>query len=118
MILMLSWVTLMSLVLGGVLLGLGLVLSMSGELNQDKLTPFECGFNPNLNYRSMFSLQFFVVSLIFLIFDLEPVILFPYLLSNKLMMSLEAYLGCSMFILLLSGGLIYEWMSKNLEWCS
>nr|CDN96549.1 NADH dehydrogenase subunit 3 [Pandarus rhincodonicus] len=102
------------LLVSALLLGGGYALSVSGLSGCDKLSPFECGFSPRDSYRSFFSLDFFLVALVFLVFDLELVILFPYLFSGGL--AIEPSFGCGGFILLLGGGLVYEWGWGSLEW--
>jgi NADH-ubiquinone oxidoreductase chain 3 len=52
------------------------------EFFKEKISPFECGFNPKFLFRHPFRIQFFLVALLFLIFDLELVLLFPYLLKE------------------------------------
>nr|ADM67901.1 NADH dehydrogenase subunit 3 [Caligus clemensi] len=118
MLFMFTFIFISSLILSFLIMVAGYSLSFSGYTNLDKLSPFECGFNPNNTYRMMFSLQFFLISLIFLVFDLELVILFPFISISGLKLSLEVYLGCLSFIFLLGVGLMYEWMSKSPEWCS
>lgn len=83
---------------------------------EEKLSPFECGFNPQEISRSPFSLQFFFIRLLFLIFDLELVLLYPsanVTIFRKKFFTRLLFLG---FIFLLFLGLIYEWKIKNIEW--
>lgn len=50
----------------------------------EKYSPFECGFSPKSNRRLNFSLQFFLTSLVFLVFDVELILMFPYLINIHL----------------------------------
>ncbi|CAB4070529.1 NADH dehydrogenase subunit 3 (mitochondrion) [Lepeophtheirus salmonis] len=117
MIFLFLWVLGLSFTISLLIMLLGYSLSRSGETNLDKLSPFECGFNPNASHRKMFSLHFFLVSLVFLVFDLELVILFPFLSVGGVGSSVESYLSCVLFLFVLGLGLLYEWLMKSLEWC-
>ena len=91
---------------------LGKKILLDREIN----SPFECGFSTKEESRFPFSLRFFLVALIFLIFDVELLILFPYLrsiiFSNRLFRIIIYFL----FLSILSTGLFYEWNNLILEW--
>nr|AZN62409.1 NADH dehydrogenase subunit 3 [Achatinella fulgens] len=82
----------------------------------EKVSPFECGFNPMSNMRKPFSLRFFMLLILFLVFDVELVLMFPLysvLYMNKSMLAIFMLYG---FILLLLIGLLYEWFMGMLDW--
>ena len=81
------------------------------ELNR----PFECGFSTAEERRFPFSLRFFLVALIFLIFDVELLLLFPYLRSLIFSRGLIRFLVYLVFLSILSLGLFYEWNNIMLE---
>ena len=88
------------------LLIIGLTLGAKTNNDVEKRSPFECGFSPKSNRRTIFSLQFFLVALIFLIFDIELILIFPYLGVSSYtdrVASLTALLG---FVIILSVGFI------------
>nr|YP_003707.1 NADH dehydrogenase subunit 3 [Caenolestes fuliginosus]CAD48233.2 NADH dehydrogenase subunit 3 [Caenolestes fuliginosus] len=82
----------------------------------DKSSPYECGFDPLGSARLPFSMKFFLIAITFLLFDLEIALLLPLpwaiQLSSPMTMLVLAY----SLILLLTGGLAYEWLQKGLEW--
>nr|UXW93548.1 NADH dehydrogenase subunit 3 [Athalia sp. 'tibetana'] len=95
---------------------LSTILSKKTILNKEKTTPFECGFDPKNTHRNTFSIQFFLIAIIFLIFDVEITLLLPLILtmttSNlKIWFMLSTY-----FILILILGLLYEWKFGALDW--
>nr|YP_009515321.1 NADH dehydrogenase subunit 3 [Limnadia lenticularis]AXH81654.1 NADH dehydrogenase subunit 3 [Limnadia lenticularis] len=100
-----------------VLLVLVFIISKKSLLDREKASPFECGFDPVVSSRLPFSLRFFLIALIFLIFDVEVVLIFPFVYS----VSWVAYGGwvslAIVFLLILLLGLFYEWNYGALEWC-
>nr|YP_009990510.1 NADH dehydrogenase subunit 3 [Echiichthys vipera]QNM99747.1 NADH dehydrogenase subunit 3 [Echiichthys vipera] len=82
----------------------------------EKLSPYECGFDPLGSARLPFSLRFFLVAILFLLFDLEIALLLPLPWSNQLTSPLTTFLWASTVLLLLTLGLIYEWIQGGLEW--
>nr|QIJ99274.1 NADH dehydrogenase subunit 3 [Ochotona nigritia]QIJ99287.1 NADH dehydrogenase subunit 3 [Ochotona nigritia] len=82
----------------------------------EKISPYECGFDPMGSARLPFSLKFFLVAITFLLFDLEIALLLPLpwatQTSNLTLMLTIALLLISILAL----GLAYEWMQKGLEW--
>nr|APH08661.1 NADH dehydrogenase subunit 3 [Conasprella wakayamaensis] len=105
-----------ALVLSCVVMMLGWVLSKRGISDREKSSPFECGFDPIKSARLPFSLRFFLLAIIFLIFDIEIVLLFPILASMSSNMSLSMMLGLFIFLIILIVGLFHEWNEGSLDW--
>nr|QWE49836.1 NADH dehydrogenase subunit 3 [Taeniamia macroptera] len=84
--------------------------------DQEKLSPYECGFDPLGSARLPFSLRFFLVAILFLLFDLEIVLLLPIPWSNQLPSPLLTFSWAAAILILLTLGLVYEWMQGGLEW--
>nr|YP_008379184.1 NADH dehydrogenase subunit 3 [Hongeo koreana]AGO95075.1 NADH dehydrogenase subunit 3 [Hongeo koreana] len=84
--------------------------------DSEKLSPYECGFDPLGSARLPFSLRFFLVAILFLLFDLEIALLLPLPWSNQLISPLTTALWASIIIILLTLGLVYEWLQGGLEW--
>nr|YP_002520016.1 NADH dehydrogenase subunit 3 [Pseudalutarius nasicornis]BAH10480.1 NADH dehydrogenase subunit 3 [Pseudalutarius nasicornis] len=81
-----------------------------------KLSPYECGFDPLGSARLPFSLRFFLVAILFLLFDLEIALLLPLPWGNQLISPETTFLWASAVLVLLTIGLIYEWLQGGLEW--
>jgi NADH-quinone oxidoreductase subunit A len=81
----------------------------------EKLTTYECGENPEGSPWVKFNIRFYVVALIFLIFDVEVVLLIPWALVYK-DYGLAGLIAGSFFLLLLALGMAYEWRKGDLEW--
>nr|BAV70841.1 NADH dehydrogenase subunit 3 [Chagunius baileyi] len=97
---------------------LGIISFWLPQMNPDaeKLSPYECGFDPLGSARLPFSLRFFLVAILFLLFDLEIALLLPLPWGNQLQNPTETLFWTSMVIALLTLGLIYEWVQGGLEW--
>lgn len=82
---------------------------------KEKLLTYECGENPEGTPWVKFNIRFFVVALIFLIFDVEVVLLFPWALTYKSFGFYGFAVGI-IFLLVLTLGMAYEWRKGDLEW--
>nr|AIU56520.1 NADH dehydrogenase subunit 3 [Cetorhinus maximus]AIU56585.1 NADH dehydrogenase subunit 3 [Cetorhinus maximus]AIU56598.1 NADH dehydrogenase subunit 3 [Cetorhinus maximus]AIU56624.1 NADH dehydrogenase subunit 3 [Cetorhinus maximus]AIU56650.1 NADH dehydrogenase subunit 3 [Cetorhinus maximus] len=83
--------------------------------DNEKLSPYECGFDPLGSARLPFSLRFFLVAILFLLFDLEIALLLPLPWGDQLS-PLSTLLWAATILILLTLGLIYEWLQGGLEW--
>nr|UDP58837.1 NADH dehydrogenase subunit 3 [Jacobiasca formosana]UER93873.1 NADH dehydrogenase subunit 3 [Jacobiasca formosana] len=91
-------------------------ISKKSLLDTQKSTPFECGFNPMSMKRMPFSIHFFLIAVIFLIFDIEIIIIFPLVLIMKFSLILNWLVSSIMFLLILILGLYHEWTNGMLNW--
>nr|YP_002970826.1 NADH dehydrogenase subunit 3 [Oplurus grandidieri]BAH70376.1 NADH dehydrogenase subunit 3 [Oplurus grandidieri] len=82
----------------------------------EKLSPYECGFDPRGNARLPFSLRFFLVAILFLLFDLEIALLLPLPWALGLNNPTTTMILAFSILSLLTLGLAYEWMQGGLEW--
>nr|YP_011003670.1 NADH dehydrogenase subunit 3 [Gracilaria eucheumatoides]WPS66072.1 NADH dehydrogenase subunit 3 [Gracilaria eucheumatoides] len=85
------------------------------KADQEKVSAYECGFNPFDDARATFDIRFYLVAILFLIFDLEISFLFPWslVLGN---LSLLGFWSMIIFLIILTLGFIYEWYKGALEW--
>nr|ARH54032.1 NADH dehydrogenase subunit 3 [Tomoxia bucephala] len=114
MILLTMW-TMVSAILIIMLVIINLV-SKKTFTDREKSSPFECGFDPKSFTRLPFSLQFFLIAVIFLIFDVEITLLFPMMISLKNSNILEFSAILTLFIMILLMGLYHEWNQNALTW--
>nr|YP_003667980.1 NADH dehydrogenase subunit 3 [Acryllium vulturinum]ACN53560.1 NADH dehydrogenase subunit 3 [Acryllium vulturinum]QXU59846.1 NADH dehydrogenase subunit 3 [Acryllium vulturinum] len=84
--------------------------------DSEKLSPYECGFDPLGSARLPFSIRFFLVAILFLLFDLEIALLLPLPWAIQLQYPLTTLTWATTIISLLTLGLIYEWTQGGLEW--
>nr|AMP87948.1 NADH dehydrogenase subunit 3 [Gallus gallus]QKY63696.1 NADH dehydrogenase subunit 3 [Gallus gallus]QKY63709.1 NADH dehydrogenase subunit 3 [Gallus gallus]QKY63722.1 NADH dehydrogenase subunit 3 [Gallus gallus]QKY63735.1 NADH dehydrogenase subunit 3 [Gallus gallus] len=82
----------------------------------EKLSPYECGFDPLGSARLPFSIRFFLVAILFLLFDLEIALLLPLPWADQLAHPMMTLTWATTIIALLTFGLIYEWTQGGLEW--
>nr|YP_006303216.1 NADH dehydrogenase subunit 3 [Nectonemertes cf. mirabilis HC-2011]ADZ05369.1 NADH dehydrogenase subunit 3 [Nectonemertes cf. mirabilis HC-2011] len=81
-----------------------------------KSSPFECGFDSSMSARVPFSMRFFLLAVLFLIFDVEIVLLMPISLVMDLFSCMSIFILCLMFLIILLGGLFHEWKEGSLNW--
>nr|QHB74171.1 NADH dehydrogenase subunit 3 [Bolanusoides shaanxiensis] len=95
-----------------------LIMTISKKTIMDwqKSSPFECGFNPMSKKRMPFSMHFFLIAIIFLIFDIEIIIIMPMTLTIKSSMMNTWLMTSTMFLLILIMGLYHEWYNGMLNW--
>nr|YP_010596311.1 NADH dehydrogenase subunit 3 [Leuciscus merzbacheri]WAJ61213.1 NADH dehydrogenase subunit 3 [Leuciscus merzbacheri]WRH36867.1 NADH dehydrogenase subunit 3 [Leuciscus merzbacheri] len=88
------------------------------QMNPDaeKLSPYECGFDPLGSARLPFSLRFFLVAILFLLFDLEIALLLPLPWGDQLHNPTGTFFWATAVLVLLTLGLVYEWTQGGLEW--
>nr|YP_009472979.1 NADH dehydrogenase subunit 3 [Notopteryx soror]AST10210.1 NADH dehydrogenase subunit 3 [Notopteryx soror] len=91
-------------------------ISKTMTMDREKMTPFECGFDPKSSARSPFSLQFFLIAILFLIFDIEIAIILPMIITMKTSNIMSWALTMTTFMVILIIGLYYEWKNGMLEW--
>jgi NADH-quinone oxidoreductase subunit A len=102
-------------------LGVGVAPLVLGKLlgpnrpDPEKLSPYECGFEAFEDARMKFDVRYYLVAILFILFDLEIAFLFPWAaVVNEI--GLFGYLSMMLFLAILTVGFIYEWMKGALEW--
>ena len=102
-------------------IGLGIVLILAAVVlavrnpDPEKVSAYECGFNAFDDARMKFDVRFYLVSILFIIFDLEIAFLFPWAVALD-HIGLTGFIAMMIFLALLVVGFIYEWKKGALEW--
>nr|AND95980.1 NADH deshydrogenase subunit 3 [Onthophagus cf. tragus] len=99
-----------------ILMILSSIISKKSFIDREKSSPFECGFDPKSSSRMPFSLHFFLIAVIFLIFDVEITLLIPIIMMLKISNIYNLSLIITFFIIILLFGLYYEWSQGALNW--
>lgn len=105
----------------GVAIGLGLVLLAVGLIlgprrpESEKLSPYECGFEAFEDARMRFDVRYYLLAILFIIFDLEIAFLFPWAVVFQ-KIGVTALIEMALFLLLLVVGFAYVWKKGALEW--
>jgi NADH-quinone oxidoreductase subunit A len=81
----------------------------------EKLSPYECGFEAFEDARMKFDVRYYLIAILFILFDLEIAFLFPWAVTlNEI--GLFGFVSMMVFLLILVVGFVYEWMKGALEW--
>lgn len=114
-----SYLPILVFVVLGVLFGIGPIaagwLLAPNRPDSEKLSPYECGFEAFEDARMKFDVRFYLVAILFIIFDLEIAFLFPWAMVLD-SIGLAGFLAMALFLIILVVGFIYEWKKGALEW--
>jgi NADH-quinone oxidoreductase subunit A len=105
---------LVGLAIGVVPMALGWLLGPRHP-DPEKLSPYECGFEAFEDARMKFDVRYYLVAILFILFDLEIAFLFPWAIALK-DIGLFGFVSMMIFLAILVVGFIYEWMTGALEW--
>jgi NADH-quinone oxidoreductase subunit A len=104
---------------GFLLIFLGFILGNAGHggsrPDAEKLSPYECGFEAFEDARMKFDVRYYLVAILFIIFDLEIAFLFPWAVALE-HIGMQGFLAMVMFLIVLVVGFVYEWKKGALEW--
>jgi NADH-quinone oxidoreductase subunit A len=109
------------LIFMAVAVGLGAVVIIAGRVlgpnrpNAEKLSPYECGFEAFEDARMKFDVRYYLVAILFIIFDLEIAFLFPWAVALG-EIGMLGFAAMMLFLAVLVIGFIYEWKKGALEW--
>nr|WEG23130.1 NADH dehydrogenase subunit 3 [Siphona sp. 1 HNL-2023a] len=109
-------ISMIILLISMIIMFLASTLSKKTIIDREKSSPFECGFDPKSSSRLPFSLRFFLITIIFLIFDVEIALILPIILILKFSNMLIWTYTSIIFILILLFGLYHEWNQGMLNW--
>nr|YP_010725872.1 NADH dehydrogenase subunit 3 [Nihonogomphus semanticus]WDY83474.1 NADH dehydrogenase subunit 3 [Nihonogomphus semanticus] len=111
-------ISLMLIIITTIIMMIASLLSKKSILDREKVSPFECGFDPFSTARIPFSLRFFLIAVIFLIFDVEIALLLPMMMTFSTSKIQTWTIVSMIFILILLIGLYHEWNQGALEWAN
>nr|YP_011008418.1 NADH dehydrogenase subunit 3 [Syringoderma abyssicola]WBP70389.1 NADH dehydrogenase subunit 3 [Syringoderma abyssicola] len=103
-----------SVVLAFIIFGASYALA-SSKADSEKLSSYECGFDPYEDARNAFDVRFYLVAILFLLFDIETIFLFPWAMTLSQLPAL-GYWSMMDFLFELVVGFIYAWQIGSLEW--
>lgn len=101
-----------------VVLIITLIINTRSSKDREKASPFECGFDPKNTARLPFSTRFFLLAVIFIVFDIEIVLLIPLPATIEKQLAIQSLLGGRIFLIILILGLLHEWNEGSLDWSS
>nr|YP_009236710.1 NADH dehydrogenase subunit 3 [Telchinia bonasia]AMJ17179.1 NADH dehydrogenase subunit 3 [Telchinia bonasia] len=115
---MMMTLTMIFIIISNIFMLISMLISKKSFLDREKCSPFECGFTPKSIARIPFSLHFFLITMIFLIFDVEIALIFPIIPSFKMVNFFLWFKISFFFIIILLLGLYHEWNQNMLNWCN
>nr|YP_008082679.1 NADH dehydrogenase subunit 3 [Danaus plexippus]AGL76304.1 NADH dehydrogenase subunit 3 [Danaus plexippus] len=116
MIILLLIMSIITFFISMILMIISFIISKKSILDREKCSPFECGFDPKSLPRIPFSLHFFLITMIFLIFDVEIALIFPLIMTFKIVNLINWWKINLFFIIVLLMGLYHEWNQNMLNW--
>nr|WNL54465.1 NADH dehydrogenase subunit 3 [Amitermes sp. 'megaceps'] len=105
-----------TIILSSAIMMLATLISKKMNEDREKSSPFECGFDPKNSARLPFSSRFFLIAVIFMIFDVEIALLLPMPITILTSNIKSWMIISSVFLLILIIGLYHEWNQGSLEW--
>nr|YP_010953266.1 NADH dehydrogenase subunit 3 [Archichauliodes diversus]WMQ76526.1 NADH dehydrogenase subunit 3 [Archichauliodes diversus] len=114
----LTILAIMFIMISLILMILANILSKKSFIDREKSSPFECGFDPISSARMIFSLRFFLIAVIFLIFDVEIALLLPLITIMNFSNLFIWFVTSLLFLLILLIGLYFEWTQGALNWAN
>ena len=106
--------TIFALIFAGIMLSVGFTFGDNNP-NAEKNSPYECGFEAFEDSRMKFDIRYYLVAILFIIFDLEIAFLFPWAISlGKI--GIFGFTSMMIFLFILTIGFIYEWKKGALDW--
>nr|AQP30604.1 NADH dehydrogenase subunit 3 [Odontotermes sp. C TB-2017] len=113
---MITAAAMLTVILSTTIMVLTTLISKKSNEDREKSSPFECGFDPKNSARMPFSSRFFLIAVIFMIFDVEIALLLPMPIT-MMTSNMKSWMMVSiMFLLILIIGLYHEWNQGSLEW--
>jgi len=103
-----------SLIISSIIILLSYILAVQKQDNE-KVSAYECGFSPYDEARSRFDIKFYLVSILFIIFDIEVIYLVPYTMTASVI-NVYGFISILLFIIILTVGFAWEWISGALNW--
>ena len=103
-----------SIFLGLIIFGLSYILAVQNP-DSEKISAYECGFEPFEDARNKFDVRFYIVAILFIIFDVEVIYLFPWSISLYVI-GFQGFWLMILFLIILTIGFLYEIIKKALDW--
>nr|UGS80263.1 NADH dehydrogenase subunit 3 [Fuelleborniella sp. FuspCA] len=104
------------IIIANIMMILSSIISKKSLQEREKNSPFECGFDQKSSSRSPFSLHFFLITIIFLIFDIEIALILPSIYMLTLSSPFNWIMLNFSFIMILIIGILHEWNQNMLQW--